>query len=468
MLFSSITFLYFFLPITMAIYFLCPKSWRNGVLLLASLVFYFFGEPVYVLLLLLSSVWDYLCSLGIEKHRGTKKAKALLIASMVFNLGLLGFFKYIDFFILTANDLLGLALPVTGVPLPIGISFFTFQTMSYTIDVYRGQVKAQKNLATLATFVCLFPQLIAGPIVRYVDVARELENRNSTLDNVALGTRRFLMGLGKKVLLANAMGELCLAFHNAQEATVLFHWIYAVAFSFQIYFDFSGYSDMAIGLGRIFGFTFLENFNYPFISKSITEFWRRWHMTLGGWFRDYVYIPLGGNRKGKGRWMVNIAIVWCLTGLWHGAAWNFVLWGAYFGVILMIEKLVSPHLASAVEGTPRCLVSLVQHIYVIFLVLISFVIFNATSFSDAISTIGGMFGGLPLYNAEAIYYLQSYGLLLALCAIGSVPLLKNTHKKLENHKIMTVLEPIALVAILLTVTAYLVDGSFNPFLYFRF
>lgn len=334
MLFSSITFLYGFLPLTLALYFLAPKSWRNGVLLAASLLFYFFGEPIYVSLLLISSISDFCWSLLIEKHRDQpKRTRFYLIASIVINLGLLGFFKYTDFFIGTVNDLLGTSIPLTGVPLPIGISFFTFQTMSYTIDVYRGRASAQRNLATFATFVCLFPQLIAGPIVRYTDVAAELESRKSTLEGVALGLRRFAFGLGKKVLLANAMGELCTAFRDAQSQSVLFFWLYAVAFSLQIYFDFSGYSDMAIGLGRIFGFQFPENFNYPFISKSITEFWRRWHMTLGSWFRDYVYIPLGGNRCSKAKWLRNLAVVWLLTGLWHGASWNFVLWGALFGVL---------------------------------------------------------------------------------------------------------------------------------------
>jgi len=466
-LFSSISFLYGFLPLTLAIYFLSPKKLRNHVLLLASLAFYFFGEPIYVLLLLLSSVCDYLCSLGIEKYRNTPRAKRHLIASLVFNLGLLGFFKYIDFFIGTINAIAGTAIPLTGVPLPIGISFFTFQTMSYTIDVYRGKAKAQKNLATFATFVCLFPQLIAGPIVRYVDVAAELEDRKSTMDDVALGIRRFMFGLGKKVLLANAMGELCLAFRGAESQSVLFHWLYAVAFCFQIYFDFSGYSDMAIGLGRIFGFRFLENFNYPFIARSITDFWRRWHMTLGSWFRDYVYIPLGGNRGSRGRWMMNLAIVWLLTGLWHGASWNFVLWGAFFGLVLMAEKLWVGNLLKK-SG------AVVQHIYVIFLVIISFVIFNGDGFMGAWHDISGLFGagGLPLYNAESIYYLQSYGVLLTLCALGSVPLWKNLHEKISQTKggqaAMAILEPLSVAVLLVVITAYLVDGSFNPFLYFRF
>ncbi|MFI3313118.1 MAG: MBOAT family O-acyltransferase [Eubacteriales bacterium] len=461
MVFSSISFLYLFLPLTLAVYFLCPKAWRNGVLLVASLMFYAFGEPIYVCLLVLSSLWDYLCSLGIEKHRHDKWAKIFLLASLAGNLGLLGFFKYFDFFVGTINGILGTAIPLTGVPLPIGISFFTFQTMSYTIDVYRGRVKAQRNLATLATFVCLFPQLIAGPIVRYIDVEGELENRDSSVEDVALGIRRFAVGLGKKVIIANSMGQLCTIFRTVDTPTVLFHWMYAVAFCLQIYFDFSGYSDMAIGLGRMFGFKFPENFNYPYVAKSITDFWRRWHMTLGGWFRDYVYIPLGGNRTSKVRWMGNLLIVWGLTGLWHGASWSFVLWGLYFGIILMVEKLF---LGKRLEKAG----AFVQHIYVIFLVIISFVIFNGTDLATIVSDISGLFGGIPYYNVEAVYYLQSYGVIFALGIFGALPVAKNLHGKVAQWKVMTLLEPLAVAVLLVVVTAYLVDGSFNPFLYFRF
>ena len=464
MLFSSVTFLYAFLPLTLLAYFAAPKRLRNGVLLAVSLIFYFFGEPVWVVLLLLSSVSDYAWSLLIEKHRETpKKAKVFLIASIVVNLGLLGFFKYADFLIGTVNSLLGTSIPLTGVALPIGISFFTFQTMSYTIDVYRGKAHAQKNFLTLATFVCLFPQLIAGPIVRYTDVAAELEDRRSTLDGIALGFRRFAFGLGKKVLLANAMGELCAAFRASKDQSVLFFWIYAAAFTLQIYFDFSGYSDMAIGLGRVFGFQFPENFNYPYISRSITEFWRRWHMTLGGWFRDYVYIPLGGNRVSKGKWMRNLAVVWLLTGLWHGASWNFVLWGALFGVLLMLEKL---WLGDWLSRRPRFF----QHLYVLLLVVISFVIFNADGLSGVRSDLAGLFGlsGLPAVSFDALYYLRSYGVLLLVCIVGAMPLGKRLYARVENARVMTVLEPVVVAALLAAVTASLVDGSFNPFLYFRF
>ena len=324
MVFSGAVFLYAFLPLTLAVYALAPQRGRNAVLLIASLLFYAFGEPVYVFLLLLSSVSNWALSLCIERRRGTRTAKLALAVSVLLNLGLLGFFKYADFFLTTVNGLFGLSLPLTGVRLPLGISFYTFQTMSYTIDVYRGHVRPQRNLATFATFVCLFPQLIAGPIVRYSDIEAELHTRRFCLEDIGTGARRFTVGLGKKVLLANVLGELV---SSAGNATVLGAWLGAVGYLLQIYFDFSGYSDMAIGLGRMFGFTFPENFDYPYLARSVTDFWRRWHQTLGQWFRDYVYIPLGGSRTTRAKWIRNVAVVWLLTGLWHGAAWNFAgLW----------------------------------------------------------------------------------------------------------------------------------------------
>ena len=461
MVFSSATFLYAFLPITLLLYYIAPKAWRNGVLLAASLVFYAFGEPVYVLLLLFSSLSDWLHSLFIESHRGSKWAKIALISSIVINLGLLGFFKYADFFIGTVNGLFGLQIPLTGVALPIGISFYTFQTMSYTIDVYRSRVHAQKNLLTLATFVCLFPQLIAGPIVRYSDIETELQERRATWDDLGLGIRRFLIGLGKKMLFANILGELCQSFSAAQEQTVLFAWLYAIAFCLQIYFDFSGYSDMAIGLGRLFGFHFPENFDYPYLSRSITEFWRRWHMTLGGWFRDYVYIPLGGNRCSRIKWLRNLAIVWLLTGLWHGAAWNFVLWGAMFGLLLMVEKL---WLGKLLEKIP----AFFRHIYVLLLVIVSFVIFNAGSIPDAFVTLKQMFGGAALYNAESLLALKNYAVILAIGCIAATDLPKKLVSRIQDRKFMTFLEPAFLAALLILATSCIVDGSFNPFIYFRF
>ena len=463
MLFSGATFLYAFLPIVLLCYALAPGvKAKNYVLLIASLVFYFFGEPVYVLLLIFSSISDWLHSIYIEKHRGERKAKIALISSIVINLGMLGFFKYTDFLIGTVNALLGTSIPKTGVPLPIGISFFTFQTMSYTIDVYRGRAHAQKDLGTMATFVCLFPQLIAGPIVRYVDVAAELEDRKHTLEGVALGVRRFAFGMGKKVLIANVMGELTQIFRDSGDKSVLFYWLYAVAYALQIYFDFSGYSDMAIGLGAMFGFKFPENFNYPYISKSITEFWRRWHMTLGGWFRDYVYIPLGGNRTTKLKWLRNIAVVWILTGAWHGAEWNFVLWGVMFGVLLIIEKL---WLGKVLEKLP----AFVNHIYVLFIVVLSFVVFNAAGLKGVVSDLGGLFGagGIPLVSSEAVYYLRSYAVAIAAAIIGATPIPKLLYNKLtEAPKV--VLEPLATGVLLILSTALIINGSFNPFLYFRF
>ena len=345
MLFSSITFLYRFLPAVLLLYAVMPRRGKNAVLLAASLIFYFWGEPKYTILLLISSLSDYLHGLYIESHRGQPSAKIALVSSVVINLLMLGVFKYLDFFIGTANTLLGTTIPQPGLKLPIGISFFTFQTMSYSIDVYRGDAKAEKNLLSFATYVCLFPQLVAGPIVRYTDVSAELSGRKLTLDRFALGARRFAVGLGKKVLIANLLGELCAVYAGAEAKTVLFAWLNALAWMLQVYYDFSGYSDMAIGLGHMLGFTFPENFNYPFCSRTITEFWRRWHMTLSGWFRDYVYIPLGGSRVSTAKWVRNVMTVWLLTGLWHGAAWNFVAWGVLYGLLLILEKkLLAPYL----------------------------------------------------------------------------------------------------------------------------
>lgn len=438
-----------------------PVRLKNIVLLVFSLLFYAFGEPVYVSLLVISSVSDYIHSLYIEKHRGRKKAKAALISSVVVNLAMLGFFKYVDFFISTINSIFGLALPLTGVPLPIGISFFTFQTMSYTIDVYRGRVHAQKSLADLATFVCLFPQLIAGPIVRYTDVVAELEQRCSTLEGVAAGLSRFAAGLGKKVLIANTMGQFCELFRSGHQQSVLFFWLYALAFTLQIYFDFSGYSDMAIGLGRVFGFNFPENFDYPYISRSITEFWRRWHMTLGSWFRDYVYIPLGGNRTSVRKWLRNLAIVWLLTGLWHGAQWNFVLWGVFYGALLMAEKL---WFGKWLNKAP----SAVGHIYTLAMVIVGFVVFNANGLMGTVSDLKAMFGlsGLPAVTYQTLYYLKSYGVTFAVAIVGSTPLVKKLAYRIDKN--MPVLQPLVTAALLVLSTASLIDGSFNPFLYFRF
>jgi len=463
MLFSSIPFLYYFLPAVLILYFIAPKKLKNSVLLLSSLFFYAWGEPKYVFLMIASIILGYVWGLLIERFRGSKLSKLFMALSCVSGLGFLAYYKYADFFIENFNAVTGLSVPLLNIALPIGISFFTFQILSYTIDVYRGNVPAQKNIVNFAAYVSMFPQLIAGPIVRYIDVARELEERSITAEKIYNGTVRFIVGLSKKVLVANLLGELCDIFRASDEKSLLFYWIYAVAFSLHIYFDFSGYSDMAIGLGKIFGFRFIENFDYPYISKSVTEFWRRWHMSLGSWFRDYVYIPMGGNRVGKLRWLFNIFVVWMLTGFWHGAEWNFVIWGLMFAVILIAEKLF---LLKLLKKTP----AVINHIYVMFLVIISFVIFNANGLAGAASDIGGMFGfaDVPAVNSETLYYLRSYAVVLLLGVVGALPLVKKAGGKLRGFKAVRVVEPVIFAGLLLLVTAFLVDGSFNPFLYFRF
>ena len=466
MVFSGIPFLYYFLPATILLYLAAPRKFKNAVLLLASLVFYAWGEQFLVLLFAATIFLGWLLGLLIERFRGKVWSRVFLWLSVLTTLGLLGYFKYADFFMESLNSAFGLSLPLLRVALPIGISFYTFQILSYTIDVYRGDVAAQRNLIDFAAYVSMFPQLIAGPIVRYSDIAGQLAARTHRLDGVASGIRRFVVGLGKKVLIANVLGQLCTQFRQTSQPSILFHWLYAVAFMLQIYFDFSGYSDMAIGLGRLFGFDFPENFNYPYISKSITEFWRRWHMTLGSWFRDYVYIPLGGNRRGIGRQLFNILVVWMLTGLWHGAAWNFVLWGIFYALLLTAEK-VGLKKALDTHGA-------LGHVYVLLAVLLGFVLFNADSLDQAAQDIAGMFafGKLPLFSAEAVYYLRSYGVVLLLAVLGATPLPKRAIAALSGNRVLSrgwnVLEPLLLTGLLLVVTAYLVDGSFNPFLYFRF
>ena len=466
MVFSGIPFLYYFLPATVLLYLAAPRKLKNAVLLLASLVFYAWGEQRLVLLFAATILLGWLLGLLIERFRGKVWSRVFLWLSVLTTLGLLGYFKYADFFIGSLNSAFGLSLPLLRVALPIGISFYTFQLLSYTVDVYRGDVAAQKNIIDFAAYVAMFPQLIAGPIVRYSDIAGQLTQRTHSLDKIASGIRRFVMGLAKKVLIANVLGQLCTQFRQTAQPSVLFHWLYAVAFMLQIYFDFSGYSDMAIGLGRLFGFDFPENFNYPYISKSITEFWRRWHMTLGSWFRDYVYIPLGGNRRGIGRQLFNILVVWMLTGLWHGAAWNFVLWGVFYALLLTAEKLGLKKVLDA-HGA-------LGHVYVLLAVLLGFVLFNADSLGQAAQDIAGMFafGKLPLFSAEAVYYLRSYGVVLLLAVIGATSLPKRAIAALSGNRVLSrgwnVLEPLLLTGLLVVVTAYLVDGSFNPFLYFRF
>ena len=465
MLFSSISFLFYFLPLALILYFAVPGRFKNLILLLASLFFYGWGEPKYVVLMLISIVQGYAFGLLIEKYRGGKAAKLFLSLSILVSLGLLAYFKYADFFLSSVNAVAGLSLPLLKLALPIGISFYTFQVLSYVIDVYRGTTAAQRNFIDLAAYVSLFPQLIAGPIVRYSDVAAQLQDRTHSVSAAAEGVRRFTVGFAKKVLLANQFGALASAYKQTQDASVLFVWLYALAFLLQVYFDFSGYSDMAIGLGRILGFRFPENFNYPYISGSITEFWRRWHISLGSWFRDYLYIPLGGSRRGKARQLLNILIVWLATGLWHGAAWTFVLWGLWFAVLLLLEKSV---LLPVLEKH-RAL----GHVYTLFFVTLGFVLFDADSAAQAVSRIGAMFGagGLPLLSTQAVYLLRSYGPLLVLGILCATPLPKKLLTRLRETKgaaALNALEPLCVLAVLALGTAFLVDGSFNPFLYFRF
>ena len=463
MLFTSISFLYYFLPTIIILYFITPKKYRNYILLIFSIIFYMYGEPKYVILMLVEILVAYFGALLIDKY----KSKEIFLITIIIHIGLLCVFKYTDLFIGTINSIFKTNISFLNITLPIGISFYTFQILSYVIDVYRGKVKVQKNILKLATYVSLFPQLIAGPIVRYETICDELDNRDETIEKFSLGTRRFIIGLAKKVLIANMLGELCTKFSLVDERSVLFYWIFAISYMLQVYFDFSAYSDMAIGLGKMFGFTFLENFNYPFISKSITEFWRRWHISLSSWFKDYVYIPLGGSRKGTLKLVRNILIVWFLTGIWHGAAYNFILWGLFIGVFLVIEKL---WLSKYISKLPKVL----RNIYVLFIIMISFIMFNAGSINEAFFNIKGLFGlnKEVFINNYTIYYLKSYLIVLIIAIFGATPLFKNIIEKLKKskclNKIINVLEPIFLVILLLLVTAYLIDSSYNPILYFRF
>ena len=461
MLFSGIPFLYCFLPAVVLVYFLAPRGFKNAVLLLFSLLFYGWGEPKYVFLMIATIVAFYFCGLAIGKAKTRAWKKTWLIVSAAIGLGLLAVFKYADFFVENFNGATGLSMPLLRLALPVGISFYTFQSLSYTIDVYRGDVAVQRDPISFGAYVTLFPQLIAGPIVRYADVARELESRVHTWADAMAGIRRFLIGLGKKVILADNFALLISLFRDSQEKSVLFYWMYAIAFTLNIYFDFSGYSDMAIGLGRIFGFHFVENFRYPYLSKSITEFWRRWHISLGSWFRDYVYIPLGGNRVSRWRWIFNIFTVWLLTGFWHGAAWNFILWGLLFGGLLLAEKLV--------PGLQK-LPDLLKHVYVMLVIVLSFVLFNGDTLSQVGADFAGLFGmaGLPGVTAQTLYYLRSYALLFAVGFVGVTPAVKYGALRIERTKGGAVLEILLMIGLLLVCTAYLVDGSFSPFLYFRF
>lgn len=463
MLFSGIPFLFYFLPCVLLIYFIVPQKGRNAVLLAASLFFYGWGEPKFLLFMVFSIVQGYVFARLIGRGR---RKKLFLTLSLVLSFALLGYCKYADFFIENFNAVTGLSLPLLKIALPIGISFYTFQIASYEIDVYRGDVAAQHNFIDFAAYVAMFPQLIAGPIVRYRDIAPQLKERTHSLEAAASGASRFAVGLGKKVLVANVLAQLVSAYKASAEQTALYAWLYAIAFTLQIYFDFSGYSDMAIGLGRIFGFSFPENFRYPYIAKSITEFWRRWHMSLGTWFRDYLYIPLGGSRCSRIRHIFNILVVWMATGFWHGAAWNFVFWGLFYAVLLMAEKFFL--LPALKKGR------VLPHVYVLLAVTLGFVLFDAASLKDALHQLGTLFGAGTAsgLGTEALYMLRSYGVVLALAVLGATPLPAMLWKKAQEAKslapVLTVAEPLCTFALLALCTAFLVDGSFNPFLYFRF
>ena len=467
MLFSSQVFLYFFLPITLIVYYLSPKKFRNFILLIASLIFYAWGEPVYILIMLFSTVFDYINGLLIDKFQKKnqhKYAKIVLIISVVGNLAILGFFKYSDFLISNINSLFNLNLSLLAIALPIGISFYTFQTMSYTIDVYKQNVKAQKNFISFATYVTLFPQLIAGPIVKYRDVSESLENRKENIADFSEGIKRFIIGLFKKVMIANNAGFIWESIHSLpySEISLSLAWIGAICYSLQIYYDFSAYSDMAIGLGKMFGFHFLENFNYPYIAKSITDFWRRWHISLSSWFKEYVYIPLGGSRKTIARTVINLLIVWFLTGLWHGASWNFVVWGLYFGVLLIIEKFV---LKKVLDKMP----SFIRHLYTLFFVIISWVIFACPTLEDGLNYISIMFN----FNNEIIspsvsYLISTHFVLFIIAIIGCTPIFKKIKEKLKNNKIFMIIEIIICLVLFFISLSFLVGSTYNPFLYFRF
>lgn len=464
MVFSSLTFLLWFLPCVLLVYFLVPRKAKNAILFAFSLLFYAWGEPIYVGLMIFSTVLDYCCGRAVEKYRGTPKAKIGLLVSVIVNLSLLCLFKYTDFLLGTVNGIFGCNIPLLNLPLPIGISFYTFQTMSYTIDVYRGDAKVQNNIISFGAYVSLFPQLIAGPIVRYQTIADQIDERTHSFDKFGEGVKRFVCGLGKKVLLANNIGLLWNTISGSSELSVVSAWLGIVAFAFQIYFDFSGYSDMAIGLGKMFGFDFLENFDHPYCSKSVTEFWRRWHISMGTWFRDYVYIPLGGNRKGLAIQLRNIAIVWLLTGFWHGASWNYVLWGVFYGVLLIFEKFF---LLDQLKKAP----AIVGHLYTLLCVALGWVLFAFEDFGAGFAYLKTMFGGAAFCNSLALYQLLSYLPLLLLCAVAATPLGTKLYHKWNGKcstGLMATADVTGIVAVAGLSVAYLISGSYNPFLYFRF
>ena len=460
MVFSSVTFLFLFLPVSLILYYIVPQKLKNFVLLLCSLVFYAWGEPIYVLLMIYSILLNYVSGLLMANH--PKYKKQVLVFTIVLNLFIIGFFKYYGFLMENFNALTGLNIPIRKLALPIGISFYTFQALSYDIDLYRGKFPVQKNFVAFAAYITMFPQLIAGPIVRYEDVAKQMMKRKLSLSRFGKGALRFIFGLSKKVLLANVVGALFDTIHaSGTDLSVVTAWIGALAYTFQIYFDFSGYSDMAIGLGEMLGFSFMENFDYPYAADSVTDFWRRWHISLSTWFREYVYIPLGGNRVNVIRHIRNILIVWFLTGLWHGASWNFILWGLYYGLLLLFEKYVWSRIPM-----PR----FINRILTLLLVIIGWVIFSSDTLPQILSTLGAMFGKAPLgfFDSNARYYLSTNWVLLVVCVFCALPGVRLIYKSLKQDTLGRVILWI-LAAVLLTVcTAFMVSQSYNPFLYFRF
>lgn len=455
MVFSSISFLFFFLPLLLIFYYLLPKKYRNIIILIFSLLFYYIGEKYYVILLIISCLINYLFGLIIS----TSKNRLSLILGLTINIGLLFYFKYTNFFLGIFTNIFNFNDITLKIVLPLGISFFTFQNISYLIDVYRRDVQAEKSILKYATYITLFPQLIAGPIVRYKDVSYELDNRKENIELFSTGVKRFIIGLAKKVIIADTIYHMYTNILGSN-MSVLSFWLVAIGFTFQIYYDFSGYSDMAIGLGKMFGFNFKENFNYPLVSSSITDFWRRWHISLSGFFKDYVYIPLGGNRCSTLKNIRNILIVWLLTGLWHGASWNFIIWGLYFFFFLILEKYIF---------NKRLKKGIISHVYTFIIILISFVIFNITNISEIIVFLKGMFGiSQALYNQEIIYYLKNNFVLLIIAILGISPIIKNKLQKGKLAKVIESLEPIYLIIIFLLVISSIVSSTFNPFIYFRF
>ena len=468
MVFSSIIFMFTFLPLSLLMYYIMPKGMKNLILLLISLIFYAWGEPIYVLLMVFTIIFDYIMARLINKSRNEKiKFKIIFIFTLFINILILGFFKYYGFLIDNINNIFNLSIKYKQLALPVGISFYTFQTLSYIVDVYLDKVRVQKNIVSFALYVTMFPQLVAGPIVKYSDIDYQLDNRKESFNKFGYGVERFLRGLAKKVLLANNIGIVWTTIQgmDINNISVLTSWIGIIAYTFQIYFDFSGYSDMAIGLGKMFGFDFIENFNYPYISKSVTEFWRRWHISLGTWFREYIYIPLGGNRTSTSKHIRNLFVVWLFTGLWHGASWNFVVWGLYYGFILLMEKMV---LNKVLIKLPN----FIKHIYTMILVIIGWVFFGSTSLSVAMDYIKVMFGisGNQLIDSAALYYLYTNIKLFIILGICATPIISIIFNKIIDigEKKGIVFAVIVNIMIIILSTAYLVNETYNPFLYFRF